>query len=121
MKKGLKIWSGLVALGFTLTVSAFAEQAGAAAAGTVSSTGYFEKVVVIAGLALAIAATFAAISQGWAVGKALDGIARQPEASDKIQLAMIIGLAFIESLVLYVLFIGIILLFANPFIKYFVK
>ena len=121
MKKGLKIWGGMVVLGCTLAVSAFAEQAGAAVAGTVSSSGFFEKAVIVTGAALAVAATFAAISQGWAVGKALDGIARQPEASDKIQLAMIIGLAFIESLVLYVLFIGIILLFANPFIKYLVK
>jgi len=121
MKKGLKIWSGLVVLGCALAVSASAEQAGVAAVGAVSSTGFFEKVVLVAGLALALAAAFAAMSQGWAVGRALDGIARQPEASDKIQLAMIIGLAFIESLVLYVLFIGIILLFANPFLKYFVK
>ena len=120
MKKGLKIWGGMVVLGCTLAVSAFAEQA-AAVAGTASSSVFFEKAVVITGVALAIAAAFAAVSQGWAVGKALDGIARQPEASDKIQLAMIIGLAFIESLVLYVLFIGIILLFANPFIKYLLK
>ena len=98
-----------------------AEQAAAGAVGTADSSAFFGKVVIIAGLALALAAAFAAVGQGWAVGRALDGIARQPEASDKIQLAMIIGLAFIESLVLYVLFIGIILLFANPFIKYLVK
>ena len=32
-----------------------------------------------------------------------------------------IGAALIESLVLYTLFIGIVLLYANPFMKYFVK
>jgi len=120
MKRGLKIWSGFAVMCFGLAASAFAEQA-AAAAPMASSSVFFEKVVIIAGLALALAAAFAAVGQGWAVGRALDGIARQPEASDKIQLAMIIGLAFIESLVLYVLFIGIILLFANPFLKYLVK
>ena len=44
-------------------------------------------------------------------GSALEGIARQPEAAGKIQTAMIIGLALIESLVIYALLISLILLF----------
>ena len=40
---------------------------------------------------------------------------RQPNAAGRIQLALIIGLALIESLAIYVLFIVLLLLFANPF------
>jgi hypothetical protein len=42
-------------------------------------------------------------------------MARQPGAAARIQTAMIIGLALIESLAIYTLVIAIILLFANPF------
>jgi len=55
------------------------------------------------GLGLPIAAAFASQAQGKAAAAALESIARQPEASGKIQTAMIIGLALIESLVIYVL------------------
>jgi F-type H+-transporting ATPase subunit c len=40
---------------------------------------------------------------------ALEGIARQPEAAPRIQTAMIIGLALIESLVIYALLMFFIL------------
>jgi F-type H+-transporting ATPase subunit c len=72
-------------------------------------------------LGLGIAAGGCGIGMGIAVSRALEGIARQPEAAPKIQLNMFIGAALIESLVLYTLFIGIVLLYANPFAKFFVK
>jgi F-type H+-transporting ATPase subunit c len=56
-----------------------------------------------------------AFAQGRAITAALDGMARQPNAAGRIQTALIIGLAFIESLAIYVLLIALILLFANPF------
>ena len=55
------------------------------------------------GLGVPIAVLSAAIGQGKAATSAMEGIARQPEAAGKIQTAMIIALAFIESLVIYVL------------------
>lgn len=70
-----------------------------------------------AALGLGIAAFGAAVAQGFAVGKAVEGISRQPEARGMIMSALIIGLAFIESLALYALLVSIILLFVNPFIK----
>jgi F-type H+-transporting ATPase subunit c len=45
----------------------------------------------------------AGIGQGRAVAAGLEGMARQPEAAGTIQTAMIIGLAIIESLVIYAL------------------
>lgn len=71
-------------------------------------------------IGLAIAVVACGISQGKAVTAAVESIARQPEASNKIQTAMLLGLAFIESLVIYVLVLGLILLFANPFVQYFI-
>src|SRR3989339_334382 len=76
---------------------------------------FFTKSIIVASIGLVVVAVVGALSQMFSIRKALEGIARQPEAGAQLQLSMIIGLAFIESLVLYVLFISIILLFANPF------
>jgi F-type H+-transporting ATPase subunit c len=54
-------------------------------------------------LGLPIAVAFASQAQARAAASALDGIARQPEMAGKLQVAMIIALALIESLVIYVL------------------
>lgn len=62
-----------------------------------------------AGIAISIAALGGAIGQGMAMRGALEGIARNPNASDKIFTPMIIGLALIESLVIYALVIAFIL------------
>ena len=54
-----------------------------------------------AGLGLGLAALGGGLGQGKAAAAALEGISRNPAASDKIFTPMIIGLALIESLVLY--------------------
>jgi len=59
-----------------------------------------------AGLAIGIAALGGALGQGRAAAAALEGIARNPQASGKLFTPMIIGLALIESLVIYALVIG---------------
>jgi F-type H+-transporting ATPase subunit c len=75
---------------------------------------FFTGTDIAALLAMAIAAVGCALAQGGAIGKAMDGMARQPEASGKIQGALLIGLGFIESLAIYVLVIALIVIFANP-------
>jgi len=62
-----------------------------------------------AGLAIGVAALGGGIGQGIATNAALAGIARNPNASDKIFTPMIVGLALIESLVIYGLVIAFIL------------
>lgn len=57
-------------------------------------------LAVGAGLAIGLAAMGGALGQGRAASAALDGIARNPQASGKIQTPMIIALALTESLVL---------------------
>jgi F-type H+-transporting ATPase subunit c len=70
--------------------------------------------VLVAGFAMAFAAGLCALGQGKAVASAVDAMARQPGAAPRIQTAMIIGLALIESLAIYVLVVAMILLFVQP-------
>jgi F-type H+-transporting ATPase subunit c len=70
--------------------------------------------VITAGVAIAIGTLGPGIGQGMAVSGAMQGIARQPEASNTIGTNLIIGLAFIESLTIYALVVSLLLLFANP-------
>ena len=62
-------------------------------------------VPISAGFAMAIASSLCGLAQGKAVASAVEGMARNPGAAKAIQLAMLIGLAFIESLALYTLLI----------------
>jgi F-type H+-transporting ATPase subunit c len=73
--------------------------------------------MAVAGLTVAIGSIGPAISQGRAVQSALDAIARQPDAADRISRTLFVGLAMIESLAIYCLVIALILLFANPFTR----
>jgi len=88
-------------------------QGAAAAAGSGDMAKAF--AVLAAGLGFGLAAGLCGLAQGRAAGSAVDAMARQPGAAARIQTAMIIGLALIESLAIYTLVIAIILLFANPF------
>ncbi len=62
--------------------------------------------LVSAAFLLGIAAAAGAIGQSRAIAAACEGIARNPTAAGPIRLAMIIGLALIESLVIYALIIA---------------
>lgn len=62
-------------------------------------------LAVGAGLGIGIAAFGGSLGQGRAAAAALEGIARNPNASGKIFVPMILGLALIESLVIYALII----------------
>src|ERR1043165_8656308 len=73
--------------------------------------GYLSMLALAAGLGVPIAVLGCGIGQGLAGGKALEGIARQPEAAGRIQMAMIIALALIESLAIYALLVSLIILF----------
>ncbi|HEY8432956.1 MAG TPA: ATP synthase F0 subunit C [Sandaracinaceae bacterium] len=61
---------------------------------------------IAAGLAIGIAALGGSLGQARAAAAALEGIARNPNASNKLFVPMILGLALIESLVIYALIIA---------------
>ncbi|MCB9742345.1 MAG: ATP synthase F0 subunit C [Alphaproteobacteria bacterium] len=54
-----------------------------------------------AGIAMGLAAMGCGLGQGRATASAVEGIARNPQASGNIQTPMIIGLVFMETLVLF--------------------
>ncbi|MFP6686938.1 MAG: ATP synthase F0 subunit C [Polyangiaceae bacterium] len=60
-------------------------------------------------IAIGLAALGGTTAQGRATAAALEGIARQPSAAGRIQTPMILGLALIESLVLFALVIAYLL------------
>jgi F-type H+-transporting ATPase subunit c len=92
-------------LGLSCAIALAAE--GAPAAGLDSSVK--QAAALAAGLGLGIAAFGGALGQGKGVAAALEGIARNPGASGKIFAPMIIGLALIESLVIYAFVVSLIL------------
>ena len=68
-------------------------------------------IALAAGLAISIAAAGGALGQSKGVAAALEGIARNPSASGKLVTPMIIGLALIESLVIYSLIVSLLMVF----------
>jgi len=62
--------------------------------------------VIGAAFVLGVAAAAGAIGQSRAIAASVEGIARNPGAAGAIRLSMIIGLALIESLVIYALLIA---------------
>jgi F-type H+-transporting ATPase subunit c len=68
-------------------------------------TGGVNWVAISAGFSMAIASGICALAQGKATAAAAEGLARNPAARPGIQLALILGLALIESLALYTLVI----------------
>lgn len=70
---------------------------------------YFMALALAVGLGVPIAAVGAALAQGRAASSALEGMARQPEILSKLQVAMILSLVFIESLVIFSLLVFLML------------
>ncbi len=73
--------------------------------------------VVTAGLTMAIGSVGPALGEGRAVAQALDAIARQPDATDRITRTLFVGLAMVESTAIYCLVVALILLYANPLVR----
>lgn len=63
-----------------------------------------------AALAVAIATIAPAIAQGNTASKAMEAIARQPEAAGDIRTSLVISMAFMEALTIYGLLIAFLLL-----------
>jgi F-type H+-transporting ATPase subunit c len=72
--------------------------------------------IIVAGLSIGLASIGLGVGQGTAVGQAIEGIARQPEAEGKIRGTLLLSLAFMEALTIYGLVVALALLFVNPFV-----
>jgi F-type H+-transporting ATPase subunit c len=108
MKRIFKILSAFATLlaVFGFSATAFAQGADIKSQGLAANYG---QIALAAGLAIGIAALGGGIGQGRAAAAALDGIARNPGATGQIRGPMILGLALIESLVIYALIIAFLL------------
>src|SRR2546423_13420820 len=95
----------MTAASLAVSVSAFAQ-------GTAANTGGTPVAwnLISAAFLLGIAAAAGAIGQSRGLAAACEGIARNPSAGGAIRTAMIIGLALIESLVIYALIIAYLLM-----------
>ena len=100
MRKSFFILFAIIAMMMVVT-PAFAQEGGAVAP---AHTGP-NWVAITSGFAMAIAVALAALGQSRVAASACEGLARNPAARPGIQLALILGLAFIESLVLFTLVI----------------
>jgi len=93
-----KLLSGLSAFGAVMFTSMVAMAEGGEAAVGAGDKGMMALAIAIG---IGLAAAFGTYSQGKTASAALEGIARNPSAADKVFVPMILGLAFIESLVLF--------------------
>jgi F-type H+-transporting ATPase subunit c len=97
MKKTSVLMGALMLLAATAQAEEVA-QATTAAVGASMMGGW---IAVATGFAIALAAFGGAFGQGKAAAAALEGVARNPAASGKLLLPLVLSLALIESLVIY--------------------
>jgi F-type H+-transporting ATPase subunit c len=103
-KKNLSLAAAAVTT--LLTTTAFAQEA---AGGAAAGGGGSAMAALGAGFAVGLAVLGGGLGQGRAAAAALEGISRNPGAAPRIQTPMILGLALIESLVLFAFAIAFLL------------
>ena len=72
-----------------------------------------------AGLAIGLGAIGAGAGIGSAASGACQAVGRNPGVQGKIMMTMLVGMAMAESIAIYALVVSLVLLFANPYMKYF--
>jgi F-type H+-transporting ATPase subunit c len=117
MRKSLVLGLSMLVTLIWASLALAAEPAAAAAGASAGLGSFFSYAVMAAGIGIGIAAFGTGIGQGMAVKSSVEGIARNPEASGKITVTMLIGLAMIESLCIYALVVALIILYAYPMAK----
>ncbi len=88
--------------------TADAAVAAEAEAGADNSTGM---KALSAAIAIGLAGIGGTIAMGMAIAKSNEGVSRQPEAAGKIQTQLMLGLVFIETVVIYALIVAILIVF----------
>ena len=66
---------------------------------------------IAAAIVVAVAAAAGAVGMAVAISKSAEGMSRQPEAAGKINSAMMLGLVFIETAIIYALIVAILIIF----------
>ena len=99
MKK-INLALAVAGAGFLMPAISFAEEAAHAAAE--GKPAY----ALAKGFAVGVAALGAALGQGKIVSSAVEGIARNPGATGQIFTPMLLGVAFVETLLIFTLFLS---------------
>jgi F-type H+-transporting ATPase subunit c len=74
-----------------------------------------------AGLAIGLGAIGAGAGIGNAANGACQAVGRNPGVQGKIMTVMLVGMAMAESVAIYALVVALVLLYANPFVSYFLR
>lgn len=96
----------IMLLGLSATVFAATGDAEVA-----TSAGALGSKALAAAICVGLAAAAGAIGMGVAIAKSAEGISRQPEAEGKIRTALMLGLVFIETAIIYALIVAILIIF----------
>ncbi|MBN1471824.1 MAG: ATP synthase F0 subunit C [Syntrophaceae bacterium] len=113
----------LTAMVMVIVSASFVFAAPEAAKASAGNIDYTKAIIIAVSLLVAgLAICFGTFGTGLGMGNGLNGavnaVGRNPEAQGKILLTMMVGLAMIESLAIYALVIALIVLYANPLLKY---
>ena len=100
----------MTAFGVTKAVTASAAESEASQEAEEEGSATGSKAIA-AGIVVGLAAAAGAIGMGLAVAKSNESIARQPEMAGKINSTMMLGMVFIETVVIYALIVAILIIF----------
>ena len=99
--------TGVLTLLLSLSATAYAAAPGVVLAAD-NTIGF---KAIAAAVAIGLAAAGGAIAMGISIAKSVESIARQPEAEGKIRTALMLGLVFIETAIIYALLAVILIIF----------
>jgi F-type H+-transporting ATPase subunit c len=75
--------------------------------------------MIAAGIAIGVGAVGAGLGIGTAASGACSAVGRNPGVQGKIMMTMLVGMAMSESIAIYALVVSLVLLYANPYMRYF--
>jgi F-type H+-transporting ATPase subunit c len=120
-KLGKIMFKAFTCMVFLLVASPFVFAAEAIPAGGESYIKVYFAVGAMlgAGLAMGLGAIGAGAGIGNAANGACQAVGRNPGVQGKIMMVMLVGMAMAESIAIYALVVSLILLYANPYMRYF--
>jgi F-type H+-transporting ATPase subunit c len=114
---------GVLTMFAVLVSASLAAAAEAVAVAPGAPVDYTKAIVIgcsllVAGLAMALGTIGTGIGMGNGLSSATNAVGRNPAAHGQVLITMMVGLAMIESLAIYALVIALVVLYANPLLKY---
>jgi F-type H+-transporting ATPase subunit c len=119
-KSGKKILTVFTSMVVLLLSSSLVFAAEAIPAGESYSKAIFAVgAMIAAGIAIGVGAVGAGLGIGTAASGACSAVGRNPGVQGKIMMTMLVGMAMAESIAIYALVVSLVLLYANPYMRYF--